>query len=1232
MPKIHYPYQQHRQATGNYTRMQDIDQPQQKAQLRLIQKLAQQQGLHLSNTSRREISQAIVGLLSVLNSVRNTHLQPAITTTRGKGLALENRLRYADELYNNARQNKLSPVKYNTLNSIPVLDNTPAAKFIDSPTVWETVIDSLHRATEHAFTYDIFRFPAASASDLPPYQPPDEEKSDEIDSLFDIPDDFIRAGQEKISRLYTEKNSVYDRLTESISLYIKENVFSKTKLTIKPEDTYLLCFNRVEDSTNSAEIRMIPPAQENNTLVNWLLTELSWPQSRLDTHCGIYDKKNIQDYDFGEIDRLPLSPSEFVKIFGGFNIYSFAHEHLIEPYDNKNLIIKKKFVEFATALDNSKLGNDFVGDVLQGIGKLEGREVTVALFDINGYKASNAFMFKNHKVGRVTLYFDNDIKFKNFINNKSMRDWVIKNCNSEEGRQKIASHFSFSLRQDGFFYSGIDSWLKTLGQDASYNMVIASSPVPMDRKFFFDIFFNNIKSKTISDLSFILKSQSETRINLWEKIMYELCVIPNPVTPFIAFSLNIAHLINAEGYEEKIDEYKKLQLNIINIFSMNLLSELVSSEAIEGYEFIKRVKVIIQEFENISKETAIKPTSIKKNQNDASYLLSSNTIDPLNFHRVTLPRGNNYNTYAIEDKAYQYLTINGKIAESQSYLNVHQGVFIDGNFQLLFSTGDNQFSISECNEDGIIEIVNNKDSEYPVTKLYQYQDSYLLVRKPMNEDPIPTVILSECRKKKAPGLPSGCTSLKMTVSLDELLKDKVKKGYASKKNILSRDMVPTYADDYPNTYINTKSSKIYFLHNGYFFNAQWIPPGSKVNPLKSYILRLYRSETLFRKDEEIVLLVSQKKGNVVTFGTVEEYLSRKINIPAPMLEDYFQDLGTTSIFDSSDLHGAIDSIRSAGIYSIPNLKIHETIQITLTQGLIRKSLYPMRFTTNNTPISLIHISNIDKNSPAYLYFAKEKVQKCIMHIKKDILPNILSMLAFSNQKSQKYISDIFNIKDEIFIKHFSLELHSRLDFILDHLYIDNIYFSSIEKRPAKTYNKILPGEHLIINTILTYEDCKYGALAFTTTDGTGRIVINEDKLHYMNAGYEKFNAVKDEEIIQNLVDVMIHEASHLSGMTTDITYLPVKKGKFLPVSDSIKSMIDNIRRGKISSPYDFEKINNDYFNSIAVYRSIKNKIESNQALSYILERDPGYLATIILNNADCIAILCRDLYTLYRKK
>lgn len=99
MPKISPIYNQHRQAIGNHTMRLDRKQGGQELQNERVKKTAMQPGRHKKNIDRQNVAHAALQLLSVLSSMRNSNITPAISSKRADELSMKERITHVDERY-----------------------------------------------------------------------------------------------------------------------------------------------------------------------------------------------------------------------------------------------------------------------------------------------------------------------------------------------------------------------------------------------------------------------------------------------------------------------------------------------------------------------------------------------------------------------------------------------------------------------------------------------------------------------------------------------------------------------------------------------------------------------------------------------------------------------------------------------------------------------------------------------------------------------------------------------------------------------------------------------------------------------------------------------------------------------------------------------------------------------------------------------------------------------------
>ncbi|CAO95854.1 dermonecrotic toxin domain-containing protein [Erwinia tasmaniensis] len=405
---------------------------------------------------------------------------------------------------------------------------------------------------------------------------------------------FIATGREALKKYVEKYASQYPDLRDLAATVLRERIGRKFNLDIDPDKNYFITFmERFEDGVN---ITYFMPLIKK-TLTECLFTNFGsdfWKYYvRVDAVSAIYDisylNSHTKNFEFG--DRIKIDPTKFGDLVWEIDFYNYAKQKLTEQYKHKNEHIKNIFISFINHLDSSEINRSSAIDVLNGVGLLRDGNVTVTPFDINGYGAANAFVFRNKNSGQVTLYLPkSDFKFFPFRGDFEMRSWVTNACGSEKNRAMIASHFTLANRRSNLFYDGIDAWLKTLSDDNLYVDRVAINTAEVSSEVFFSDLFTSIKNKALSDLHSQIKSDTSVGRDIYEEMIEASNIIPNPISPFLSLAIHIEHAIDADTYEEQIQEWSKIKDDAVSFIMMVVLDKAIKLPDTEGYEFIDSVK------------------------------------------------------------------------------------------------------------------------------------------------------------------------------------------------------------------------------------------------------------------------------------------------------------------------------------------------------------------------------------------------------------------------------------------------------------------------------------------------------------------------------------------------------------------------------------------------------------------------------------------------------------------
>lgn len=584
----------------------------------------------------------------------------------------------------------------------------------------------------------------------------------------------------------------------------------------------------------------------------------------------------------------------------------------------------------------------------------------------------------------------------------------------------------------------------------------------------------------------------------------------------------------------------------------------------------------------------------------------------------------------IESDAYAYIAQHGIESHLTPVINVGKGVYIDNDVNMFFCIGNTRYEV--INYDGQAKYLEIKAKSAGPIKLYLDGDLYLQQRLSLNKEPNAYVEVIGCRMKRAPGSPSACTPIFITKALDEQLYNSALHNKLSAKSILTHDLEFFDDHDFPNLYFNNKTGKLYFLHGGNYFNAEFLDPHSERNPTGRTMLRIFNHGGIFRIKQDLALIVAEKDNGRITLKTYLEFLAETLNIDSDVASHYIKNKEIRHVHNAREIHGAVAQTLAAKQHYIPGIK--PVTEVHTGSGndvnLITKTLYPERIASDaNIEVKVKNLTEVNDASPFYLRATALKIKNHVAFIKTEYIPAVLKSLKSPDENTMNYLRAVCNTQEDNFIRKAAAALSERLKEISNNLNLDRIRIAYIEKNPVVTLRMQFGDEHYHYHSELTEQERSRGTLAFAYPDNSGRLVINQDKVDFIDTTHPNKNERVPSAPL-DLTSILMHEASHINGITSDITYFPIENGHYVPVLDAIDDMAEKIKNGSNVGGNSFDEINNNYFNNVSVYRGIRQKIADSGSLGYILARDPGYLTHLMLNNADGISILTRDIYTISR--
>ena len=264
------------------------------------------------------------------------------------------------------------------------------------------------------------------------------------------------------------------------------------------------------------------------------------------------------------------------------------------------------------------------------------------------------------------------------------------------------------------------------------------------------------------------------------------------------------------------------------------------------------------------------------------------------------------------------------------------------------------------------------------------------------------------------------------------------------------------------------------------------------------------------------------------------------------------------------------------------------------------------------------ITNIDDEQPFYIRAGKIKIRNHVTHINEEVIPTVLKGLNDISVDYINYFSAIFKTSNIDFIVNFATHLSVRIKEIKAALDPARINVCALYKKQIGEANIY---QH---KAILTPLERRSGVIAFAIRDSSRQIYINTDKLYFVDPTHP--DRTLREYPWTDLTTTLIHEASHIGTMTSDLVYFSREEGTIIPILDSIDELNDYISNNDLASPQTFSKLSERYFQTNPVYKALSDKIIAPHNLAYIASNDPAYLANILLYNADSIALITRDLH------
>lgn len=565
----------------------------------------------------------------------------------------------------------------------------------------------------------------------------------------------------------------------------------------------------------------------------------------------------------------------------------------------------------------------------------------------------------------------------------------------------------------------------------------------------------------------------------------------------------------------------------------------------------------------------------------------------------------------IDKDAYNFLLSHG-ITQGFDDENIHEvfgGIYTDNLNHHMFMVNDKAFSVSKYSaEDGSIFIKSNTGSDI---ELYLYNN--LIIRKRdrlINEE---YTKITKCAFKRDL-TDEACSPIFMSEKLKYKLDEFVKKSSPVKINEAGVIQSP----DIPGCFI--KDNKLYFYHDGFMFKAKVSPfnhQGIDVNVKK---VNLFYT-TLMRREMIIASFVVDRKTNRIELKEPSMYLAEKTGIEPGEYEFYLKNTKYYAMPNFLTLEHAVNEVNKQGSLQIidPISKLHPRIS---DEEIIKMCKRQFFFTLDEPDFTILSLDHVTDDDP--LYFIQSKVLTLSnLSQSKHILNIAMEEVDKFTENVEFYLKTILMTKRTDIAKAFASQLHKKLKIVQRNLDLKNIKLVSINRLSSLIHNR---EDFILFHAGLNEELRQQGTVAFAVLDDTKKIYISVDKLNFIDP--EHPDPSMHERPAVDIAETLIHEATHLDGLTTDIYYLDRDgQGKMAPILDEVDFFLKNIQYSSITNLKEIIKINKAYLDKVKIYHNWKDRILSDDfTFQYFSSCETGLLANYYLHNADFMTKIIVDLF------
>lgn len=367
---------------------------------------------------------------------------------------------------------------------------------------------------------------------------------------------------ETVDSLKQHYNEYFPDVKRIAKLKMQQAIFAETGQCYDPDAIFFHHFDSAENDATSVtgwrhdKTRPVESRTVTECLLSNFPADARDNMDVVDQMTGIYCVSADVTTSFGGENQVPIKPSLIAKIVIELDFYNLYKKQLTAYWQTKTQDMVNLFI-MMQGLANMSANDEMQTFYLTAFGIIANHQgdVNKYVFDINGYLSTDMLVLTKRDAESIDLYMPRSTpKFIRFNHLAAMKTWIVEACGDERRREDIANYFSIEDRQDGFFYDGVDSWLRRLVEAKSHpelmEKIWREQQETSDEVF--EFLSARQQARAYADADSLIKSNAEVRLDM--AIRYFSVVdmfLPNPLTPVINLGLGIDKMVEGDTENDR---------------------------------------------------------------------------------------------------------------------------------------------------------------------------------------------------------------------------------------------------------------------------------------------------------------------------------------------------------------------------------------------------------------------------------------------------------------------------------------------------------------------------------------------------------------------------------------------------------------------------------------------------------------------------------------------------------